>query len=107
MNAKTTYLHHSPPALECTTSSRGRRAEQLDFSHKPYWTNSSVRTTVAEGTDMFHFVTSAGDVAIYYVWLQIKATLYISSYPNTWWESADCGLCSQDSIIDYHTQSCK
>ena len=63
MNAQTTYLHHSPPPLEGTTSSRGRRAEHLQFSHKPYY--SSVRTTAAEGTDMFHYVTSAGDVEIF------------------------------------------
>ena len=88
MNAQTTYLQHSSPPLEGIVSSRGRRAEQLDFSHKPYYTNSSVRTTAAEGIDMFHFVTSAGDVEIYYVWLQIKASLYISPYPNTW--SLDC-----------------
>ena len=37
MNAQTTYLHHSPPQLEGTTSSRGRRAEQLQSSHKPYY----------------------------------------------------------------------
>ena len=70
MNAQTTYLHHSPPPIEGTTSDRGRRAEQLDFSHKPYY--SSVRTTAAEGTDMFHFVTSAGDIEIYYAQAPIR-----------------------------------
>ena len=62
MNAQTTYLHHSTPPLEGTTNSRGRRAEQLQFSHKPYY--SSMLTTAAEGADMFHFVTSAGDIEI-------------------------------------------
>ena len=88
MNAQTTYLHHLPPSLEGTTSSRGRRAEQLQFSHNPYY--SSVRTTAAEGADMFHFVTSARDVEVYYV---VQASYYIKlykfmpSYPNT---SLDC-----------------
>ena len=50
MNAQTTYLHHSSPPIEGTTSDRGRLAEQLQFSHKPYY--SSVRTTAAEGTDI-------------------------------------------------------
>ena len=71
MNAQTTYLHHSPPSLEGTTSSRGRRAEHLQFSHKPYY--SSMLTTAAEGADMFHFVPSAGYINIYYVWAASKS----------------------------------
>ena len=70
MNAQTTYLHHSPTPLEGTTSDRGRRPEKLQFSHKPYY--SSVRTTAAEGADMFHFVTSAGDIKVY-VWVASKS----------------------------------
>ena len=81
MNAQTTYLHHSPPPLEGTTSSRGRRAEQLQFSHNPYY--SSVRTTATEGTidagtDIFPFVTSAGENLSVYMWA-VQASLDIYS----------------------------
>ena len=49
MNAQTTYLHHSTPPIEGTTNSIGRRAKQLQISHKPY--HSSVRTTAADRRD--------------------------------------------------------
>ena len=86
MNAQATYLHHSPPPIEGTTSSRGRRAEHLQFSHKPYY--SSVRTSAAEGADMFHFVTSAGYINIYYAWAASKSisehtmSRYSNSHPG-------------------------
>ena len=89
MNTQTTYLHHSPSPIEGTASSRGRRTEHLQFSHKPYY--SSVRTQgvpAAEGTDMFHFVTSAGDINIYYVWAASK-----SRYSNS-----HTGMATTDKI---------
>ena len=98
MNAQTTYLHHSPPPLEGTVSSRGRRAEQLQFSHKPYY--RSVRTTAIERGGERHLSHVCGQFK--------QASIYHPICPNGGIQVP--GLCNQDSIIDSHTctaKSCK
>ena len=79
MNAQTTYLHHSPPPLEGTTSSRGRRAEQLQFSHKPYY--RSVRTTAIERgggeRDIYHMCVGSSSKPIYII-LYVRTVGYRS-----------------------------
>ena len=102
MNAQTTYFHHSPPPLEGTASSRGRSAEQPQFSRKPYY--SSVRTTAVErgggGGGRRNLSCACGQFK--------QASIYHPIYPNGGIQVP--GLCNQDSIIDSHTctaKSCK